>query len=265
MLTLIIFCSLITNVILFIVHQKCRNSLVQSFSSGTLSCLMSTVMNRPKRKHLIWTKSSDRLPIIVNNTNLYFVQLNTLRSARFVGENPEPNVSWNVLPKYPNWKASTTVPNCHGWNLWRPGTTRLYLAWLILPCSQQLNRVESAGLKLGIQTFLLQTSRSAQGKRLIDWATKLVKLDMMAQRLARRAEDWEVPGFKSHPRLISQSWSSYQLNQLGSKAASDSTLKQLTLAGYQILVLYFLYYVYQKGSQCRILKARIMSLKSNTH
>ena len=31
----------------------------------------------------------------------------------------------------------------------------------------------------------------------------------------------------------------YQLNQLGSKAASDSTLKQLTLAGYQILVLYF--------------------------
>ena len=48
------------------------------------------------------------------------------------------------------------------------------------------------------------------------------------------------PRFKSRPRLISQSWSSYQLNQLGSKAASDSTLKQLTLAaGYQILVLYF--------------------------
>ena len=45
------------------------------------------------------------------------------------------------------------------------------------------------------------------------------------------------PQFKSRPRLISQS--SYQLNQLGSKAASDSTLKQLTLAGYQILVLYF--------------------------
>ena len=48
------------------------------------------------------------------------------------------------------------------------------------------------------------------------------------------------PRFKSRPRLTSQSWSlSYQLNQLGSKAASDSTLKQLTLAGYQILVLYF--------------------------
>ena len=39
-------------------------------------------------------------------------------------------------------------------------------------------------------------------------------------------------GFKSHPRLTSQS---YWLNQLESKAASDSTLK---LAGYQILVLY---------------------------
>ena len=49
------------------------------------------------------------------------------------------------------------------------------------------------------------------------------------------------PRFKSHPRLISQSWSSYQLNQLGSKAASDSTLKPLTLAGYQILVLYFFF------------------------
>ena len=51
---------------------------------------------------------------------------------------------------------------------------------------------------------------------------------MMAQRLARR--DWRSggPRFKSHPRLIFQSWSSYQLNQLDSKAASDSTLKQLT-------------------------------------
>ena len=37
------------------------------------------------------------------------------------------------------------------------------------------------------------------------------------------------PRFKSHPRLTSQSWSSYQSNQQGSKlskAASDSTLKQ---------------------------------------
>ena len=54
---------------------------------------------------------------------------------------------------------------------------------------------------------------------------------MMAQRLARR--DWRSggPRFKSHPRLTFQSWSSYQLNQLGSKAASDSTLKQLTTCG----------------------------------
>ena len=49
--------------------------------------------------------------------------------------------------------------------------------------------------------------------------------------MARR--DWRSggPQFKSHPRLTSQSWSSYQLNQLGSKAASDSTLKQLTTCG----------------------------------
>ena len=54
---------------------------------------------------------------------------------------------------------------------------------------------------------------------------------LMAQRLVRR--DWRSggPRFKSHPRLTSQSWSSYQLNQLGSKAASDSTLKQLTTCG----------------------------------
>ena len=56
------------------------------------------------------------------------------------------------------------------------------------------------------------------------------------------------PRFKSRPKLISQSWSSYQLNQLGSKAASDSTLKQSTLAGYQILVLYFSFF-YQRLTQ----------------
>ena len=61
--------------------------------------------------------------------------------------------------------------------------------------------------------------------------TWLPMLVMMAQRLARR--DWRsgCPRFKSHPRLTFQSWSSYQLNQLGSKAASDSTLKQLTTCG----------------------------------
>ena len=50
-------------------------------------------------------------------------------------------------------------------------------------------------------------------------------------RLAHRG--WRLGGsrFKSHPRLNSQSWSSYQLNQLESKAASDSTLKQSTTCG----------------------------------
>ena len=47
-----------------------------------------------------------------------------------------------------------------------------------------------------------------------------------------------MQGERSRSR-VQRSSSSYQLNRLGSKAASDSTLKQLTLAGYQILVLYF--------------------------
>ena len=65
------------------------------------------------------------------------------------------------------------------------------------------------------------------------WMTSLNlnKLVLMAQSIARR--DWRSggPRFKSHPRLTSQSWPSYQLNQLGSKAASDLTLKQLTTCG----------------------------------
>ena len=42
----------------------------------------------------------------------------------------------------------------------------------------------------------------------------IASLVLMAQRLARR--DWKSggPRFKSHSRLTSQSWSSYQLNQL---------------------------------------------------
>ena len=34
------------------------------------------------------------------------------------------------------------------------------------------------------------------------------------------------PRFQSHPRLTSQSWSRYQLNQVGSEAASESTFDQ---------------------------------------
>ena len=57
------------------------------------------------------------------------------------------------------------------------------------------------------------------------------KLVLMAQRLACPGLKIGRSRFKSHPRLTFQSWSNYQLNQLGSKAASDSTLKQLTTCG----------------------------------
>ena len=77
----------------------------------------------------------------------------------------------------------------------------------------------------------------------------LEHLVMMAQRLARR--DWRSggPRFKSHPRLTFQSWSSYQLNQLGSKAASDSTLKQLTTCGVSntCTLLYFYFFLVLPG------------------
>ena len=73
----------------------------------------------------------------------------------------------------------------------------------------------------------------------INWIQLDLNQLVMAQRLERR--DWRSggPRFKSHPRLTSQSWPSYQLNQLGSKAVSDSTLNSWILAGYQIRVLYF--------------------------
>ena len=54
--------------------------------------------------------------------------------------------------------------------------------------------------------------------------------DLMARRLARRAEEWEVPG-SSPTRLTFQSCSRYQLNQLVSKAASDSTSKKSNTCG----------------------------------
>ena len=68
------------------------------------------------------------------------------------------------------------------------------------------------------------------------------KCVLMAQKLARR--DWRSggPWFKSHPRLTYQSWSSYQLNQLGSKTASDSTLKQLTTCGVWNICTFFYFF-----------------------
>ena len=61
--------------------------------------------------------------------------------------------------------------------------------------------------------------------------------------LVLMVQDWRSGGtrFKSHPSLTFQSWSSYQLNQLGSKATSDPTFKQSTiLQGIKYCVLYFL-------------------------
>ena len=60
--------------------------------------------------------------------------------------------------------------------------------------------------------------------------------DSMAQRLARRAED---PRFQSHPRLTFQSCPRYQLNQLGSEAASESTFKKSNTCGVSNTRLYF--------------------------
>ena len=48
--------------------------------------------------------------------------------------------------------------------------------------------------------------------------------------------------------------------QLGSKAASDSTLKQLTLAGYQILVLYFYFTSKFRPAQINLIFAVIFCL-----
>ena len=47
------------------------------------------------------------------------------------------------------------------------------------------------------------------------------------------------PWFQSHPRLIFQSCSRYQLNQLGSKAASESTFKKSNTCGVSNYRLYF--------------------------
>ena len=51
-----------------------------------------------------------------------------------------------------------------------------------------------------------------------------------------------VPRFQSHPRLTFQSCSRYQLNQLGSKAASESTIKKSNTCGVSNRLLDFLYF-----------------------
>ena len=85
---------------------------------------------------------------------------------------------------------------------------------------------------------------------------------MMAQRLARWNWRSGGPRFKSYPRLTFQSWSSYQINQLGSEAASDSTLKQLTTCGVSTTCTFF---TIQKPSSARFMvKVRCSTQVSRT-
>ena len=72
----------------------------------------------------------------------------------------------------------------------------------------------------------------------------------MAQRLACWAEDREVPGSSPHPRLTFQSCSRYQLNQLGSKAASELTFKKSNTCGVSNNRLYFFFYYAQFFKLC---------------
>ena len=68
----------------------------------------------------------------------------------------------------------------------------------------------------------------------------------MAQKLARRAEDREVPGSMYHPTLTFQSCSRYQLNQLGSEAASESTFKKSNTCGVSNTRQSRLYFLYEQ-------------------
>ena len=70
----------------------------------------------------------------------------------------------------------------------------------------------------------------------------------MAQRWARRAEDREVPGSSPHSRLTFQSCSRYQLNQLRSKAASESTVRKSNTCGVSNNRLYFRWTMFQVTS-----------------
>ena len=79
-----------------------------------------------------------------------------------------------------------------------------------------------------------------------------IKRDLMAQMTGDlpilSASGWGSggPRFQSHPRLTFQSCSRYQLNQLGSKAASESTFKKSNTCGISNNRLYFtlLYFTY---------------------
>ena len=72
--------------------------------------------------------------------------------------------------------------------------------------------------------------------------SSLFKRDLMAQTAEVSASGWGSggPRFQSHPRLTFQSCSRYQLNQLGSKAASESTFKKSNTCGVSNNRLYFI-------------------------
>ena len=55
------------------------------------------------------------------------------------------------------------------------------------------------------------------------------------------------PRFQSHPRLTFQSCSRYQLNQLGSKAASESTVKKSNTSGVSNNRLYFFFTFFKRN------------------
>ena len=56
------------------------------------------------------------------------------------------------------------------------------------------------------------------------------------------------PRFQSHPRLTFQSCSRYQLNQLGSKAASESTFKKSNTCGVSNTRLYFFTFLWSSNA-----------------
>ena len=57
------------------------------------------------------------------------------------------------------------------------------------------------------------------------------------------------PRFQSHPRLTFQSCSRYQLNQLGSKAASESTFKKSNTCGVSNTRLYSFFFIWRRNGR----------------
>ena len=74
------------------------------------------------------------------------------------------------------------------------------------------------------------------------------------------------PRFQSHPRLTFQSCSRYQLNQLGSKAASESTFKKSNTCGVSNNKLYFFtfyFFVVFLNSRCESVSLETDDFQNN--